>query len=150
GPTIVDNGTAGYSETGGPWFTESVPSYGGNERYTASSGTGSSTATWQVTGLPAGQYQVQATWHPYANEPTNAPYAIYDGNMLLQTVLVNQTQAASGASYGGVPFQLLATVAINSGTRRVVLSNSGNGAYVVADAARITPPVSSNTDLNWS
>ena len=103
-----------------------------------------------MTGLPAGQYQVQASCHPYANEPTNAPYAIYDGNMLLQTVLVNQTQAASGASYGGVPFQLLATVAINSGTLRVVLSNGGNGTYVVADAVRIAPPVTSNTDLNWS
>src|SRR5437016_8723199 len=37
GPVIVDNGTAGYSETGA-WFTESVPSYGGTERYAASSG----------------------------------------------------------------------------------------------------------------
>jgi hypothetical protein len=150
GPTIVDNGTPGYSETGGPWLTESVPSYGGSERYTASSGSGSSTATWQVTGLPVGQYQVQASWHPYANESSNAPYAIYDGNTLLQTVPVNQRMAASGTSYGGVPFQLLATVTINSGTIRVVLNNSGDGAYVVADAVRIAPPVSSNTDLNWS
>ena len=32
GPVIVDNGTAGYSETG-TWNTESVLSYGGSERY---------------------------------------------------------------------------------------------------------------------
>ncbi|HEV3445429.1 MAG TPA: hypothetical protein VG099_12350, partial [Gemmataceae bacterium] len=139
GPLIVDNGAPGYSETGGPWFTEAVPSYGGTERYAASSGSGASTAVWQVTNLQPGQYQVQVSWHPYGNEPTNAPYAIYDGSTLLTTVLIDQTKAASGTSYGGVPFQTLATLNITSGTLRVVLSNNGNGVWVVADAMRVAP-----------
>src|SRR5205807_4378594 len=122
GPIIVDNGTAGYSETGN-WNTETVLTYGGDERYATSSGSGQNTATWQATGLASGLYHVQATWHPYGNQATNAPYAIYDGSTLLQTVPVNQTQPASGPSFGGVPFQTLATVNITSGTLKVVLSN---------------------------
>jgi len=149
GPVIVDNGTAGYSETG-TWATETVPAYGGTERYAASSGTGQNKATWKATGLPAGRYQVQVTWHAYANEATNAPYAIYDGSTLLQTVPVNQTQAPSGASFGGVAFQTLATLNITSGTLRVVLSNTGNNTYVVADAVRVVPVLFSNSDLSWS
>jgi hypothetical protein len=138
GPVIVDNGDPGYSETG-TWTTESVPSYNGTERYATSGGTGQNTATWQVSGLASGQYQVQVTWHKYPNEATNAPYAIYDGATLLQSVLVNQTQLPNGSSFGGVPFQTLATVNITSGTLMVVLSNSANGAYVVADAIRVAP-----------
>jgi hypothetical protein len=149
GPVTVDNGTAGYSETGA-WTSETVPSYGGNERYAASSGTGQNTATWQASGLAAALYQVQATWHPYGNQATNAPYAIYDGGTLLRTVLVNQTKPASGPSFGGVPFQVLATLPLKSGTLSVVLSNTGNGTYVVADAVRVVPIPLSNTDLNWS
>jgi hypothetical protein len=146
GPVIVDNGASGYSETGA-WTTETVPSYGATERYATSSGTGQNTATWQATGLPAGRYQVQVTWHAYANEATNAPYAIYDGTTLLQTVAVDQTQAPSGASFGGVAFQTLATLNINSGTLKVVLSNTGNNTYVVADAVRVVPVILSNADL---
>ncbi|HEV3081337.1 MAG TPA: fibronectin type III domain-containing protein [Gemmataceae bacterium] len=149
GPIIVDNGTAGYCETGA-WTTEAVLSYGGTERYATSGGTGQNTATWQASGLAMGLYQVQATWHPYNNEATNAPYAIYDGSTLLQTVAVNQTQTAKGNSFGGVPFQTVATVNITSGTLKVVLNNTGNGTYVVADAVRFVPIPVSNTDLSWS
>jgi hypothetical protein len=149
GPVIVDNGTAGYSETGA-WNTESVPSYGGTERYATSSGSGQNTATWQATGLPAGLYQVQATWHAYGNQATNAPYAIYDGSTLLQTVAVNQTVSPAGSSFGGVAFQTLATVNLTTGTLKVTVNNTGNGSYVVADAVRFAPVPVSNTDLNWS
>jgi hypothetical protein len=38
-----------------------------------------------------------------------------------------------------VPFQTLATLNITSGTLRVVLSNNGNGVWVVADAMRVAP-----------
>ncbi|HEV3082964.1 MAG TPA: Ig-like domain-containing protein, partial [Gemmataceae bacterium] len=148
-PQIVDNGTAGYSETGA-WTTESVPSYGGNERYATSSGTGQNTATWQVNGLPTGFYQAQVSWHPYPNQAPDAPYAIYDGGTLLQTVTVNQRMAASGSMFGGVPFQTLGTFKITSGTLKVVLSNTGGGTYIVADAMREAFVPVSSTDLNWS
>jgi len=149
GPVIVDNGTAGYSETGA-WTTENVTAYNGSERYAAAGGTGQNTATWQATGLPAGLYQVQATWHAYGNQSSNAPYAIYDGATLLQTVAVNQTLTPSGSSFGGVPFQTLARVNITTGTLKVTVGNTGNGTYVVADAVRFAPLPVSSTDLNWS
>src|SRR5713226_9244323 len=148
-PQIVDNGTAGYSETG-IWTTETVPAYGGNERYATSSGTGQNTATWQVNGLPTGFYQAQVSWHPYPNQAPDAPFAIYDGSTLLQTVTVNQRMPASGPMFGGVPFQTLGTFKISSGTLKVVLSNTGGGTYVVADAMREAFVPVSSTDLNWS
>jgi len=36
-----------------------------------------------------------------------------------------------------VPFQILTHVTITSGTLTVVLSNSGNNTYVIADALRV-------------
>lgn len=151
--TIIDNGAAGYSTTG-TWHTESVPdAYGGTDQYVW--GAGSSTATWQVTGLASGSYTVQASWNPASNEATSAPYAIYDGSTLLTTVDVNQTHQASGTSYGGVPFQTLATVTVRSGTLTVVLSHASTAnAYTIADAIGIAPvgtsPPPNSVDLNWS
>ncbi len=137
---IVDNGQAGYSETGS--WNSYAAGYDGSLRYTANSGssTATATATWQLTGLPAGTYTVQSTWNTYANHATNAPYSIYDGNTLLTTVTVDQTQTPSGPTFGGVAFQTLATVTVDSGTLTVVLGNNAND-YVVADAVRVSVPV---------
>jgi hypothetical protein len=137
GPVLVDNGDPTYSETG-TWTTQSDKgAYGGSDRYTPASGNGSTTATWVVTGLASGTYAVEASWGPYYNQSTNAPYALYDGGTLVQVVTADQTKTPSGASAGGVPFQILAHVTITSGTLTVVLSNSGNNTYVIADALRV-------------
>src|SRR5262249_54132408 len=88
GPVIVDNGQAGYSETGSGWTSWGL-GYGGNLRYKGA-GNGSSTAIWQATGLGAASFEVQATWNGDANHATNAQYSIYDGTTLLQTATVNQ------------------------------------------------------------
>jgi hypothetical protein len=149
GPVFVVNGQPGYSETG-TWHTEAnANDYGGTDRWALTSG--SNTATWQVTGLVAAQYTVQLNWAAYSTDATNAPFTIYDGSTPLQTVLVDQTKAPVGTSFGGVPFQKIAVVNISSGTLKVVLSNSGaNNTYVIANAVRIAPVPPSNTDLNWS
>src|SRR5207253_1022110 len=80
-----------------------------------------------------GTYAVEASWGPFYNQSTNAHYAIYDGGSLVQVVTADQTKTPSGASAGGVPFQILTHVTITSGTLTVVLSNSGNNTYVIAD-----------------
>jgi IPT/TIG domain len=134
GTWIVDNGQPGYSETGSWSSATSLTHYGTNFRYSGP-GTGASTAAWQVTGLAAGSYDVQLTWAAYTNRATNAPYQIYDGNTLLQTVAINQQLKPVGASVSGVVFQSLGTFTIASGSLRVVLSNNANG-YVIADAMR--------------
>jgi IPT/TIG domain len=131
---IVDNGQAGYSETGSWSSYTGLTHYGSNFRY-AGPGTGASTATWKVTGLAAASYDLQLTWAAYTNRATNARYQIYDGNTLLQTVAINQQLKPVGTSVGGVVFQGLGTFTVGSGTLRVVLSNNANG-YVIADAMR--------------
>ena len=137
GPVIVDNGAPTYSETG-TWASQpDKGAYGGSDRYTLAGGTGSMTATWVVTGLASGTYAVEASWGPYYNQSTNAPYAIYDGATQVQVVTADQTKTPSGASAGGVPFQILTHVTITSGTLTVVVSNSGNNSYVIADALRV-------------
>src|SRR5205807_621947 len=105
---IVVNGQAGYSETG-TWGTETQPGdYGGTDRYAHTASGGVNTAAWQVNGLAAGSYVVQVAWSAYIGNASNAPFTIYDGTTLLQTVLVDETQQPAGADYGGVPFQQIA------------------------------------------
>jgi hypothetical protein len=136
GVTILDNGQPGYADAGG-WL-DYAPGYGGGLRY-AGAGNGSATATWQLSGLAAGSYLVQATWNGYYNHADNAPFSVYDGTTLVATVRVNQQPApTANATVGGFPFQTLTTVTIHSGTLRVVLSNDADG-YVVADALRVVP-----------
>lgn len=149
-PIVIANGQAGYSETG-TWQTETVAGdYGGTDRYARSTGAGN-TATWQATGLTPGLYTVQLTWPKYPNQATNAPFGIYDGSILAQTVTVDETQSPVGAVYGGATFQQVATVNITSGTLKVVLSNNGtNNTYIIANAVRIVPVPPTNTDLNWT
>jgi uncharacterized repeat protein (TIGR01451 family) len=135
---IVDNGQAGYTESGPDWQDRTTPlGYGGNLAY-APAGTGQDTATWQVSNLPAGTYDVEVTWYAFSNRATNAPYSVYDGNTLLTAspILVNQQVAPSGITVNGFIFQSLGQFTISSGTLTVVLSNEANG-FVFADALRL-------------
>jgi hypothetical protein len=135
-PVIVDNGTSGYWETGSGWRTGSN-GYNSNARYHGA-GTGADTANWQISGLAAGNYTVQATWPAYSNHATNASYQIYDGTTLLATVLVNQRVAPVGTTASGRVFQTLGTYQVSSGNIHVVLSDNANN-YVFADAVRVVP-----------
>jgi hypothetical protein len=139
GPIIIANGQSGYSDVGG-WTTESQSGdYGGTDRYASAAGNGNNTATWTFT-EPPGKYTVEIAWLKYSNQATNAPFAIYDGNTLLTTILVDETQSPVGSVYGGATFQLVATVNISTSTLSVVLSNTNtNNTYIVANAVRIAP-----------
>jgi hypothetical protein len=97
-----------------------------------------STATWQTTNLPEGDYTVKATWNGHPNHATNAPYEIWDNTNVVQTAVADQKQPPAGGSASD-SFQTLAIAHIKSGTLKVSLSNSANG-DVVADAIRITSP----------
>jgi hypothetical protein len=133
---VINNGGAGYSETGTGWTTETGGS-GGNVRL-APMGTGLNTAAFQLTGLGVRQYDVGVTWTAAANRATNATYKVYDGTTLIATVSVNQQNAPTGVTSGGVKFFSLGQFNISSGTLKVVLSDAANG-VVVADAIRVTP-----------
>ncbi len=99
GPVILDNGQSGYTESGPNWTDYTGEGYNNNEGY-APAGTGANTATWELTGLAAGGYEVQMTWLAKSNRATNATYQIYDGNTLLNTVQVDQTQGAHRRGHG--------------------------------------------------
>jgi hypothetical protein len=151
---IISNGQPGYSETGTGWTSFSDPNaYNGNERY-AAPGTGANTATWQVSYLAPGTYNVEASWTAYVNRATNASYKVYDGAVLLGTIGVDQTQAPSGgATLGGVAFQNFGRFTVSSGTLKVVLSDNANG-YVIANAvdvqAATLPAVVDNRQYGYS
>ncbi len=139
---LVDSGS-GFSETGTGWMGWSGGYNGESLQYTSAS-PGAASATWQSSGVAPGSYLVQATWNGSGNHTSAATYSIYDGSTLVQTVTVSQQNAPSGPVFGGVPFQTLASVPLNSGTVRVVLVSQAGG-DLVADAIRIAPVGSSPT-----
>ncbi|HWE97544.1 MAG TPA: RHS repeat-associated core domain-containing protein [Tepidisphaeraceae bacterium] len=144
---FVDDLEAGYTEAG-TWSGGGGGGANGEYRY-AAAGSGTTQATWTNTGLAAGNYDVQVTWVAYSNRADNAHYLIYDGTTLVKEARLNQQLAPSGPSYGGVNYQDLGTVAVSSGTLKVVLANDADG-YVIADAVRVlatTSPASFSDDL---
>ncbi len=135
-PAIVDNGQSGYSETGSGWSGYNA-GYGGSFR-DIGPGSGANTATWTFTALPGGTYNAAVDWLADPNNrASNATYAVYDGNTLLNTITINQRQVPVGTSAGGVTFQTLGSFTITSGTLRIVLSDNANG-LVIADAAQVS------------
>jgi glucose/arabinose dehydrogenase len=131
----------GYSEFGSDWVTSNPDGYNGRVR--SSVGGKGDTATWQAAGLLSGTYDVEVTWPAYSDGAIHATYKIYDGDTLLSTVTIDQTQAPAGTAtqgmlpVNGVVFQSLGAASITSGTLRVVLSDDFVGdSYVVADAVR--------------
>jgi hypothetical protein len=134
-PVVVDNGGSGYQETGPGWRTTSS-GYNGSSRVHAASST-AATASWAVTNLPAGTYNVQVTWVRGSLRSPDAPYYIYDGTTLVATVYVNQQNAPVGTTLGRRPFQSLGSFQINSGTLTVVLGDTPDGS-VSADAIYVT------------
>lgn len=148
GPTLTDDGDAGYRESAYGWYSISWwnKGYQVDSRF-ANAGDGRSTATWQQT-LAPGRYAIQATWFGYHNNVSDAPYRIYDGETLLAEVRVNQKQTPTLTPGDPAPFMTLATVDITSGNVRVVLGNDATGGYlVVADAVRILPDATASTPL---
>jgi PKD repeat protein len=139
---ILDDSQPGYTEVGPGWMGWGA-GYGGNLRYNVA-GPGAASAIWQGNGLTPGTYIVQATWSGSANHASAATYSIYDGNTLVQTATISQTVDPVGPVFGGVPFQTLANITLNSGTIRVVVVNQGGG-QLVADAIRVAPAAAAPT-----
>ncbi len=140
--TIIDNGDAEFNSIGS-WVNSAGAGHQSDVHYSAA-GTGADVATWTLTGLPVGQYQVSATWTPFVNRATNAPYRILDGTTEVFATTVNQRVAPlADASASGTNFQHLGVVTINSGTLVIELTDNANY-YVIADAVRIedvSPPL---------
>lgn len=124
----IDDGDLDYQEWGSGWKSAGWKqgyqnAYLNDYRYHAK-GTGANKAQWTFTGLPAGQYEVYATWATQTGNATNAQYVINGVN----APLVNQQVAPNG--------RLGLYTADSLGKMTVVLSDKANGT-IVADSIRV-------------
>ena len=142
-PAVVDNGDPNYAEAG-TWSTAGGGGVNGSYRF-AAAGTGASTATWQIAIPGPGSYDVEVTWVPYSNRASNARYRVTtNAGQTITTVLVDQRQAPSGVTAGGVTYQSLGVFNnVVGGNIQITLDNNADG-FVIADAVRVVP-TSGNT-----
>jgi hypothetical protein len=136
-PIIIDDGDAGYSDTGAWQLNASSQAYNGDFRV-HSLGDGSAAASWQFTDLTPGNYEISATWTGGPNRAANAPYFAFDsdGTTLLATALVNQQVSPDDFLDAAHAWEVLGVVTVTGSSLTVELSNAANG-FVAADAIRI-------------
>ncbi len=146
GGLIGDNGDPGYADApSGDWISNINPVDGVYDRDYRFHGPvetfdPDAKAVWEFTNLPAGSYEVLATWFSHDSNTPMAEYSIFDGDNLdpVTTSTLSQQQPPSGALFSGVPWEIVATAEINDGTLRVELPASESG-IVIADAIQIRP-----------
>ena len=135
-PRVVDDGQAGYTESGAAWRRGGLSGASGNGYRFVPRGTGTNRASWTFGGLTQGRYEVFASWVAHGNRASNAPFTILDGGSSVATVRVNQRQSPDDLTAGGQTWERLGTFQIDAGILSVSLSDDANG-YVIADAIRI-------------
>jgi hypothetical protein len=127
---VIDNGQAGYSETGA--WNMVVGGFNGSNRVsrTVPSNPATATATWDFTGVGNALVDVWVTYAGKGGYSSAARFTVFDGGTSLGTqsidesILVTQSQGGRAqASYGGVGWLELGTFAISSGEVKVVLAN---------------------------
>jgi len=133
---IVDNGKAGFVKTGGNWqYCGHDPLRHTSDYFQTTSENTGETARWTFASLPPGsEYEVFARWRSRYDRARNAPFSVYDGGELLDTLQVDQVYD-SGGTPGG--WESLGTYTIESGTLVVQLTNTDVDGRVCADAVRV-------------
>lgn len=130
---VADDGDVDYADTG--WTEEVDPSAFKTDLHRATPAEGQ-TATWTFFDVPAGWYQVQATWTESPTQVTDALYTIYDGDDLLGESTVDQQTAPVGEKYKSSTWQILVTEYFRAGSAQVQLHGQAAG-EVVADGVRL-------------
>lgn len=132
GGITIDNGAAGYSETGS-WTTSNAFGYYGTAGRYAPSGSGSVKATWTPNLTSTRSYEVFAWWVAGTNRATNSTYQITHAN--------GTTNKAVNQSINGGKWNSLGTYSFNSGTAgKIVLTDLAEaGKFVIADAICLVP-----------
>ena len=131
---IIDDGSAGH-QFAGTWTRDATRGHAG-DLFTAKSGTGSATSTWNFSAIPNGEYEVFATWRIGTANASNAPYTLYNGSQAVGTVRKDQRATPNDFWDGATLWESLGTVAITNGQLVVRLTNAADN-QVVADAIRI-------------
>ncbi len=130
---VADDGDSSFS-TVGTWMPFTGQGFRNTVRF-AAAGSGADAATWTFAVAP-GRYRVSATWSPYANRATNAPYAVFDGAASLGTVRVNQQLTPADFTDSGASWKDLGTFNVTGNALSVKLTSDANG-FVIADAIRV-------------
>jgi hypothetical protein len=131
---IIDDGDAGYAETGNAWASwNHSGSIGGSYRYLSHHGKGLprvGTATWQVNIPHTGQYEVSVHFRATENRTTDADYFVYDVNNKRHHFVLDQKNSPSG-------WHRLGVFSWNKGqVARVILDGTDDNQSDEADAVR--------------
>jgi hypothetical protein len=137
-----DNSQAGYYQYG--VWTMTKGGFDGSYAVADPTKSGSAIAHWLVN-VPAGTYDLWATWVGVASNASNASYAVYDGFNSLGTAVENQQLDPVDGRYGGVLWAKLGTFTVNKGRITVTLGASGANGDIVADAIAVVPTLSSSS-----
>lgn len=136
---IIDNGDAGYSLFGTSDVSTADGFSGDFEVLGGVSGArdGSSIASWEFTGLTAGNYRVSATWSPSANNSTSSVFVVMTGGATASQTRINQQRTPEDFTASGEFWHDLTTsVSVSDGTLTVLLGDDADGRSI-ADAIRI-------------
>ncbi|WP_417382519.1 choice-of-anchor D domain-containing protein [Gimesia sp.] len=129
---IVDDGDAGFSTTGGFYSTSWLTYFQGDTQQLNTGANG--TATWDFSSLPAGTYNVYASWSAHPSLATNAEYSINAGG----PITINQGIAPNDLTSDGTNWELLGTVSVLAGgSVSVELTDNAADGRIRADAIRI-------------
>lgn len=125
---FVDNEDLEFSVVG-PWGVSSQRAgFIGANYHTIKSRDGANKATWALSILTPGRYEVFANWSSHNNHASNAPYTVHhsDGSAIRR-----MDQRANGGQWNSLGFY-----SYNTGVFGVVLSDDTDG-FVIADAVKM-------------
>ncbi len=137
---LIDNGDAGYSESGTGWLGDTnMVAFDGDYRLHAP-GTSTDTISWTFSGLLAGIYDVEMTWPQHDSRSAAAILDVSPTPVgATSPISLDQRFAPVGTMFDGKSWQNLRTIvttSINNGTITVTLHVSSDGT-VAADAVRL-------------
>jgi len=145
---IIDDGNVGHTDSGN--MVTWLQGHQSDVREGIAGGVAES-AEYVFPGLPAGTYRISATWTPYYNRATNAPYTINGGapipiNQKLSPHVAASTPEGTFVHDAGTNYaDLDNSFSFAGGTLTVGLSDNGADGNVIFDAVRIellaAPPI---------
>jgi uncharacterized repeat protein (TIGR01451 family) len=131
---IVDDVVGPSFNLAGAWVSQ-VGGYGGSSH--ASNDNNNDVATWTITGLtPGTTYHLAVTW-PVNKNASATPFAVADGGTLLASFTVDQRLAPADFTDGGVPWKVLGTFYVTTGSLTVTATHRSFAPVVIADAVRV-------------
>lgn len=121
------------------WGLFSHPAaYLGGSIFHFSLGNAGSWGQFHVDGLPQGDYEIFVTYPSFANIGSAIPHQVYDDNVLLGTVAVDQTTSTSEIEFNGQLFDSIGVYNVNSGSLRVrLLDGPDSSSHIIFDAILI-------------